>query len=145
MTELIANHFTVDEFACKDGTEYPDEWIQARLQPLCTLLDIVRQEHGGPIVVVSGYRTPAYNRRIGGAAKSRHVEGDGVDIAPLRPSPERCERLHHLILRLHHARRVTGLGGIGLYKHWVHVDIRPRAPGQDLARWTGSGVGTEVA
>lgn len=137
----ITPHFSIKEFACKDGTPYPAKWIDWRLRPLCMLLEIVRKNVGGPIVIVSGYRTADYNRRIHGARQSRHVEGDAADIQ--RPGMT-ATQLHARILALDlrgdgawlGAVDVPGawLGGLGLYPRWVHVDIRPTTR---LVRWTG--------
>ena len=35
---------------------------------------------GEDINVTSGYRSPFYNRRVGGASRSRHMHGDAADI-----------------------------------------------------------------
>lgn len=43
-------------------------------------LDRVRGEIDRPIRILSGYRDPAWNRRIGGVRRSRHIVGDAVDI-----------------------------------------------------------------
>jgi len=51
------------------------------LQALCAaVLDPLREAIGSAIKVNSGYRSPALNRRIGGAPTSQHVEGKAADI-----------------------------------------------------------------
>ena len=85
----VTPHFSLADFACHDGTPYPVQWIDARLRPLCELLEIVRGRFGAPVTVISGYRTPAHNRRVQGARRSQHVEGRAADIRVRGVAPAR--------------------------------------------------------
>lgn len=141
-TPLTPN-FSLEEFRCKDGTPYPAEWVNDRLMPLCVILELVRAAFGSPLTIVSGYRTPAHNVSVGGAGKSQHMEGRAADIKPaggLGSSllAQRVSDLHALILRMYQEEKLPGLGGLGIYPGWVHVDVRP---GTRLARWAGTRVG----
>lgn len=51
-------------------------------------LDGVREEAGVPMVITSSYRSPAYNRSVGGASDSAHtdVPCDSIDVG-MRPRP----------------------------------------------------------
>lgn len=133
----ITPHFSLAEFACRDGTPYPSRWINARLRPLCDTLEVIRAEAGSPVRVLSGYRTPRYNARIGGARKSEHMEGCAGDIIADGMS---AASLHALVLRLYRDGRIL-LGGLGAYPGFVHVDIRD---GGRLVRWTGRRARAEV-
>ena len=46
------------------------------------ILDPLREKVGA-IRIASGYRTPAYNKQIGGATNSQHCKGEAVDLQPL--------------------------------------------------------------
>lgn len=128
----ITEHFSLEEFACRDGSKYPTKWIQPRLRLLCAQLEIIRAACGGrPIEVTSGYRTPEYNRKIGGARRSQHVEGRAADIKISGMAPA---AVHGLILDLYRADKLQ-IGGLGAYGSFTHVDTRP---GDRLARWSGS-------
>lgn len=140
---LITPHFRVSEFDCKDGTPYPEELIESRLQPLANLLEEIREDVDMPVVVVSGYRSPAYNQRIkkrrgdksGVATNSQHVEGRAADIScPGVPTDE----LHEIILHMHRHGRLNDLGAAVLYPKsgWVHVDTL-RAQDGHLRTWVG--------
>lgn len=130
----VTPHFTAEEFACKDGTPYPPAWVASRLQPLCIVLEAIRAElDHRPVTIVSGYRTPAHNRAVGGSRHSRHMEGDAADI---RVAGVSAQRVHAVALRLHQAGTIR-LGGLGAYARFTHVDVRP---GVRLARWSGSRV-----
>lgn len=131
---LVTPHFALREFRCKDGTPYPVEWIGARLTPLCLLLEEIRRMLGNrSIQVVSGFRTPGYNRKVGGARKSQHVEGRAADIRVVGVLPERVFRE---VERAYRSGSLERLGGLGLYPSFTHVDVRE---GKRLAKWIGSG------
>ena len=62
-----------------DNTPTPE--AQANLRALVAdVLDPLREKLGRPIRVSSGYRAPAVNRAIDGAARSQHMRGEAVDI-----------------------------------------------------------------
>lgn len=146
---MTSHWFHVAEFDCHDGAPYPEAWTGDRLQQLVEVLDMIRGAWGGPLRVVSGYRSPAWNKKVGGAAKSMHMEGIAADIAPMvAPGVMHAAviDLHARILRLYGEGLIPYLGGVGYYpKKWVHCDVRPRGTGGHLARWDGNGVGSEIA
>lgn len=128
----ITAHFSVEEFACNDGTPYPSRWVESRLRPLCEALEILRSDLGGkPILIDSGFRTETYNRRIGGARLSQHVQGRAADIRVAKTDPS---MVIAAALELYDAGKLE-IGGLGEYPTFTHVDVRP---GERLARWGGS-------
>lgn len=70
---LVTSHFSVEEFAqpARRGLlalPYPLEWVEGRMRPLCEVLEVLRRRLGDrPVTVLSGYRSEAYNRAVGGA------------------------------------------------------------------------------
>lgn len=152
---MISRHFTVEEFRCHDGTPYPAEWVDDRLAALCGCLDVIRDAWGGPLTVVSGYRTPAVNdalvaasaARNGGvsgvAKSSQHIQGRAADVRPDAPTVERVALLHDLVKELYAAGHLGRMGGLGIYVGWIHVDVRPRPSNGRLATWVGVGAGSE--
>lgn len=80
----LTPHFRLRQFLCKQVSGYPkylalDESLLVLLEGL---LGAVR-DRGYAVDtfgVISGYRTPWYNRRIGNVANSRHVYGDAMDF-----------------------------------------------------------------
>lgn len=141
MSLAVTEHFSLAEFASHDGKPYPTEWIQPRLIVLCRLLEKVRAAFSGkPITIVSGYRSPAHNRTVGGAQKSQHMEGRAADVKVAGVPPA---EVHKKILAMYQAGELPELGGIGVYPSWVHVDVRPHTG--HLAQWQGTGIGSEIA
>ena len=49
------------------------------------LLDPIRRRYGAPIIVTSGYRSPALNTAVGGVANSHHIVGCAADIKGTEP------------------------------------------------------------
>jgi hypothetical protein len=142
-----SNHFSVEEFALpplgqklRNGfapAPYPTDWIEGRLRPLCQALEVLREALGGrPIRIVSGYRPKAYNRAIGGARFSQHVEGRAADIVV---DGMEAAAVHDLALRLAKEGRMR-IGGLGSYASFTHIDVRgvpPAGPSPRLVRWAG--------
>ena len=80
----LTPHFRLRQFLCKQQSDYPKYLVlkESLLVLLEGLLQSVRDE-GYAIEtfgVISGYRTPWYNRQIGNVPNSRHVYGDAMDL-----------------------------------------------------------------
>ncbi len=81
----VSPHFRLRQFVCKQESEFPKYIV---LDPrLLAVLETVLQKvnesgHACPTLsVMSGYRTPFYNRAIGNVTTySRHLWGDAADI-----------------------------------------------------------------
>ena len=123
--QRLSKHFVVEEFDCHNGTK-----VQRRdydgLKFLCrTFLEPLRAKFG-PVKVMSGYRTKAYNRKIGGASRSFHVytEHDGNDQAADLICQRGTPRQWHAFLNAIRKKKRGGKGGLGLYGTFVHCDIR---------------------
>jgi uncharacterized protein YcbK (DUF882 family) len=103
----VSAHFREEEFRSRgDGTVRVEARLVWHLEKLRTLIG------GRPIRIVSGYRDPAHNRRVGGAVNSRHLHGDAADIPRGVATVEQA--------------RSAGFTGIGRSGPWaVHVDMRP--------------------
>lgn len=126
----LNSHFKIAEFACKDGTPYPPEWIDDRLKPLIEQLEIIREKIGHPLIITSGYRTPVYNRKVAGVRGSLHIEGLAADIKCTKMPPH---RVHKIISDLIDEGKIMD-GGLGKYKTFTHYDIRTLI-GRRRARW----------
>ena len=59
----------------------PPPAVITALKTLCErVLEPVRKQFGRPMAINSGYRSPAVNKAVGGAADSQHVRGEAADI-----------------------------------------------------------------
>ena len=109
--EKVGQHFKVKEFACKDGSQvvFIDSY-------LVSILDILRNQVGKPVIITSGYRTPEWNTKCGGAKYSYHMRGMAADIRVDGISAkELADKLNEI---------VPDECGIIVYKNWVHFDVR---------------------
>jgi len=128
----------------------PSADVIANLRQLCVnVLEPVREHFGRPVTVHSGFRCPALNRAVGGAASSQHVEGEAADIEIRGIANAALARwitggisdgyalpghgpgsatagvpFDQLILEFH----TRGIPDSG----WVHVSYRPRGRGEVL-------------
>ena len=109
----LSKNFKVHEIACKDGSgELLFDY------ELINKLQRLRDTLGKPIIVCSAYRTPAYNKKCGGAPKSQHLLGKAADI--------KIAGMHPLDVAF--VAQKMGFTGIGVYTHdgnyFTHVDVR---------------------
>ena len=78
---FILAEFTTSQEASRRGIDNdPPPEVVENLYLLATALEDVRERLGAPIVISSGYRSPALNAAVGGAANSAHVQGCAADI-----------------------------------------------------------------
>jgi hypothetical protein len=157
----LSEHFRLGDFITHDQNEVWPKYLVLR-EALIDKLELVLDElerSGHPanhVIVLSGFRTPAYNLALGDASgrarESRHQYGDAADIIidsngdgrmddldldgrsdvgdvrVVERAVERVERLHPELV-----------GGLGLYQAmgpsgpFAHIDVRGEA-----ARWTRS-------
>lgn len=90
-------------------------WIKVdRHQAWC--LDRYR-ERFGPTSIISGYRDPAHNRRVGGATRSRHLLADAADVRPVAT-----------VAQVRALGLFTGIGYNASSGRVAHVDTRPGDP-----------------
>lgn len=88
----------------------------------------------GPLKVISGYRSPSYNRRVGGAKKSQHTSGNAIDVDVRHLSIEQRQELIKYASAL-------GYKGIGVYANTIHLDMGsrrywgPNYSGNSLPGW----------
>ena len=115
----LAENFSLIEFQSKDGSSFPDLIID-NLKVLAVQLQALRDHLGKPITITSGYRSKEHNLKIGGALDSYHVRGMAADIQVVGMKPlEVDEAIEQLIKE---GKMLEG--GIGVYKSWLHYDIR---------------------
>jgi uncharacterized protein YcbK (DUF882 family) len=91
----------------------------ACLKPsLVRVLKTIEAHYGRKMIITSGYRDPARNRRARGARRSLHMYCAAADIQV--PGVSKWELASYV-------RSMPGRGGVGTYCHTdsVHVDVGP--------------------
>ena len=112
--EKVGQHFKVREFACRDGSQvvFIDSY-------LVSILDILRNQAGKPVIINSGYRTPERNKAVGGAKYSYHMRGMAADIRiEGMTAKEIANKLNAIV--------PNDECGIIVYNTWVHIDTRTK-------------------
>ena len=130
MSIKLSENFSLSEFRCKDGSDVSPD-LMDNVTVLCENLQALRDHLGKPIRVISGYRSPKYNRRIGGARRSQHMVAKAADIKVSGMSP--AEVKAEIVKLIKEGKMMKG--GVGLYRTFTHYDVRGRN-----ARWYGRGV-----
>lgn len=126
--EQLTENFNLREFRCKDGSSVPYDLVE-NVAELARNLQVLRDELGAAIRIISGWRNPSYNAKIGGAKRSKHMEGIAGDIQVAGHTPA---EVHAKIESLISAGRMCQ-GGLGIYPgRFVHYDTRGTK-----ARWRG--------
>ena len=123
----MTKNFTIHEFQCHDGTQVPKNLIP-NVEELAKNLQVLRDFLGEPLSILSAYRTPAHNAKVGGKPNSMHLQAMAADLTCKSKTPK---QLHAIIEKLIVDKKMKQ-GGLGLYKGFVHYDIRGRK-----ARWNG--------
>jgi len=121
----MTEHFSREEFRSNDGSHFPKE-VQNNLKVLAEQLEVLREHFQKPVKINSGYRSPEWNAKIGGAENSQHLLGKAADVVIDGISPDEvADAIEFLI-----DGGMMKQGGLGRYKTFTHYDIRGRK-----ARW----------
>lgn len=108
----LSNNFKVKEFRCNDGSDkivVDTEFVETKLQD-------IRNHFKAAVTINSAYRTPTYNKKVGGASSSYHVKGRAFDIVVKGYKPSEVAK---------YARSI-GIKGVIEYNSFVHIDSRPK-------------------
>lgn len=146
----VAPHFTLGQFVAKQSSGFPKFLLlqERLLLKLELLLDSVqaRGVNASTFHVMSGYRTPFYNRSIGNRTRySRHLYGDAADIyidedgdgtmddlnGDRRVNKGDADFLAGIVEQVGETSAFQRLiGGLGMYRArrnhgpFIHVDVR---------------------
>ena len=106
----LDKHFKTKEFQCKDKSEY------LLISPeLVKVLEKIRNHFNAPVVINSGYRTPAWNSKVNGASNSYHCKGMAADIVIKGHSSREVAK---------YADSIMEQGGVIKYTNFTHIDVR---------------------
>lgn len=111
----VSKNFRLSEFRCGDHNY---DLIRVSPKLVATLEEIRERAGGHQLHITSGYRPPAYNRKVGGVSNSTHIDGLAADIYSDYLS---TDELYDICDRV-----IGDKGGVGYYpvQGFIHVDIR---------------------
>jgi hypothetical protein len=149
MDVKISPHFTIGQFLCKQESGWPKYLVirEELILKLEYLLQAVNNEGyaASSFHIMSGFRTPFYNKSIGNVKYSRHVFGDAADIfidenkdgmmddinGDGLTNEKDIEVLYSIFEKASHRESYEQyIGGLGKYKKtkwhsgFIHVDTR---------------------
>ena len=137
-TGRMSPNFSVSECRSKgDGTA----WVH---RDLLAALERLRASVGKPLSLVSCFRDPAHNRRVGGARTSQHTYGASSELhriqSVLMPGAHlfagRAADFNRGYIRLQDCVNLRLFSGIGHRDGWVtHVDVRTSATPVNPTVW----------
>jgi len=110
-------HFKRKEFACKCGCGFDAVDVE-----LLEVLENLRTFTGQPIIINSACRCESHNKAVGGKKNSQHTKGKACDIVVKNMTP----KFIYEVLTTKYKDKY----GIGLYRSFVHIDVREKK-----ARW----------
>lgn len=117
----LTKNFSLHEFACNDANNTPVPFdLQPNVAELAKNLQVLRDVLGEPIHINSAYRTVAYNAKVGGKKNSFHLKAMAADITTKNKSPLELYIIIEQLISIGKMKQ----GGLGLYKGFVHYDIR---------------------
>lgn len=108
-------YFRSHEF---DSSDSPGSGLMMN-QEFVERLDKMRESMGGPLFIVSGFRTPAHNNSVGGEPNSAHLRGLAVDFAAIGASTRAA-----IIV----AAVRAGFTRIGIGTAFIHIDSDTSLP-----------------
>lgn len=113
-------HFRPSELACKgSGSLKIDPASLDKLEEL-------RATIGKPLRILSAYRSPAHNRKVGGATNSQHLAAKAFDVMQKDLDPAQFVA----------AAILAGFTGFGFYpdQGFIHIDT---GPARSWGNWPG--------
>ena len=127
----LSEHFTLGEL-CKtshntaDGN-IPSHVVIENLKRLCPWLEELSRRYNEPIIINSGYRSPAVNKLAGGSNTSNHLTGCAVDIRCA--GKEQMIRYASILLDIADGTK-QDYDELLLEQHgsvcWLHFAVRPQ-------------------
>ncbi len=116
----LSKNFTKEEMECKCGCGL------FNMSPkFIMMLEKIRADIKMPMVITSGVRCENHNAKVGGSPTSAHLTGDAVDVRYTS-----SKMLRDMV----ESAMKHGANGVGVYKSWVHIDIKER---ENPVMWVG--------
>lgn len=137
----LTEHFKLSEFTrsatatARKIDNTPSKEVISNLKALCqNVLEPLRAFAGQPIIIGSGYRSPALNKAVGGVKNSQHMTGEAADIRlPRTPYVDWGDNLAHTDMSVAYRwlgflERHTDFDQLILEhshgEYWIHVSCR---------------------
>jgi len=115
MSNKLSENLTIKEFQGPSPLNIMGEKEISAAKLLAeNVFEKIRAFRGAPIKVNSGYRSPEYNKKIGGAKTSQHMKGEALDL------PLTSDEFHFIKDNLEFDQLIWEFGS-DKKPAWVHV------------------------
>lgn len=129
LNEQLTPHFKRRELMCKCDCGFCEPTAE-----FLELIERVREILDVPMYVHSACRCRRHNAAVGGSPNSKHMYGMALDFdCGNRLSPV---AIYNILLAKYIHGELSELGGMGLYKTFVHIDCYHAEDGH-LRLWRG--------
>ena len=129
---VFSQYFTLEEVTRSetairnhiDNTPSPEQLFQ--IQQLCSgVLDIIREHYDKPIRILSGYRCPELNKKVGGSPISQHMalNNDAAIDFEFYDHNVNLETVFHWITQLSKIRFDQCIAEF-LPEGWIHISYK---------------------
>jgi len=107
----------------------PPRALWPNIAKALVVLDQIRHIAGEPISMTSTYRSPEYNKAVGGAAQSYHMRFMAIDFQSRKVTAALLGEIARSLRNKSFIMPITGekfvfKGGIEEYHTFVHIDTR---------------------
>lgn len=137
----LSKHFSLSELTIT-STGLPNTHVGAELENLYRLVDVLEQirfDLGHPVIISSGYRSPAVNSKVGGSKSSAHLKGLAADFTcPGYGTPKQiCLALIDCGLKFDQLILEYHPGSVNPGGDWVHIGLSDAPRQHVLTRLPG--------
>jgi len=109
---------SISDIKCRDGNPVPELYMENAIE-LINNFSVIFNEIKN-YTIISGFRTPEYNKKKDGALLSQHLTAKAIDFSSTNYSPP---ELFLIVKNLMDNNKIKK-GGIAIYKNFLHYDIR---------------------
>lgn len=112
---MATPHFSWAELLVNQK-ELPTLEVLNNLLSVARVLEVYREKvfNNSTISITSGWRSTAYNKKIGGASNSYHCKGMAIDFEVANHTPQDVQTMLDIV----------HFGGLEFAPTWTHIDIR---------------------
>jgi hypothetical protein len=125
--DRITEHFSLLELANKDDGGWM--MLNPKIIEFIQMVENFRRWYNEPINITSGFRTPSYNAKVGGAKDSMHLKALAMDFQTPRHNktkhytPAQWQNIIRKWREICLSMGIKG-GSVEIAPSWVHLDVR---------------------
>lgn len=144
MSTMLSPHFADYELKCRCARHRKEPYCYVSPR-LLSLAEAVRDVLGTPMIPTSCCRCVAHNADVGGVENSYHIGTPSQGARAMDFKPKNLTQLdaYNAIVKAWTKNLLTALGGIGIYKTFIHIDTGTTSDGH-LRTWDERDTGVKM-